>query len=176
MPGVEVADVRSLAANQSWGDWIAGCRSHGQAASPVAESCKMASLFSGGPTPTGPSVVPVPSNTSNPGSQAGDAVAPPVMRHGQLHVASDANVVYAVHFYAATHQQWLRTEDAIAQGLPVIISEAGGSEASGMGANDYEEWQAWFDFTGWGPVRGISPRSAGLRCARSPSRSGTYRR
>jgi endoglucanase len=63
-------------------------------------------------------------------------------------ITMDPNVVYAVHFYAATHGQWLRdrTADALDQGIPVFISESGGSEASGMGANDYGEWQAWFDF------------------------------
>jgi hypothetical protein len=63
-------------------------------------------------------------------------------------ITTDPNVIYAVHFYAATHTAWLRdrTQDAILAGIPVIISESGGSEASGMGANDYEQWQAWFDF------------------------------
>lgn len=63
-------------------------------------------------------------------------------------ITTDANVVYAVHFYAATHGQWLRTrvEDAIAAGVPIFVSESGGSEADGMGDNDYEEWSAWFSF------------------------------
>jgi endoglucanase len=63
-------------------------------------------------------------------------------------ITSLGNVVYAVHFYAATHGSWLRdrTADAIAAGIPVIVSESSGSEASGMGPNDYDEWQAWFDF------------------------------
>jgi endoglucanase len=63
-------------------------------------------------------------------------------------ITSLSNVVYAVHFYAATHGAWLRdrTAEAIAAGMPVIVSESSGSEASGMGPNNYEEWQAWFDF------------------------------
>lgn len=63
-------------------------------------------------------------------------------------ITSVSNVVYAVHFYAATHGGWLRdrTAAAIQAGIPVIVSESSGSEASGMGANDYVEWQAWFDF------------------------------
>lgn len=63
-------------------------------------------------------------------------------------IETDPNVLYAVHFYAATHTDWLRdrTAAAIAQGVPVFVSESGGSEASGMGANDYVEWQLWFDF------------------------------
>lgn len=63
-------------------------------------------------------------------------------------ITSDSNVIYAVHFYAATHGEWLRerTADALEQGIPVIVSESSGSEASGMGDNDYTEWQAWFGF------------------------------
>jgi endoglucanase len=58
------------------------------------------------------------------------------------------NVVYSVHFYAKTHGQWLRdrTQAAIDAGIPVIVSESGGSEASGQGPNDYEEWNAWMEF------------------------------
>ncbi len=59
-----------------------------------------------------------------------------------------SNVVYSVHFYAATHGQWLidRTKSAIDAGIPVIVSESSGSEASGTGANDYAAWQTWMDF------------------------------
>lgn len=58
------------------------------------------------------------------------------------------NIVYAVHFYAATHGQWLRdrTADALADGVPVIVSESSGSESTGLGANNTAEWEAWFDF------------------------------
>jgi endoglucanase len=58
------------------------------------------------------------------------------------------NVVYSVHFYAATHKQWLRdrTQAAIAADIPVFVSESSGAEASGQGKNDYAEWQAWIDF------------------------------
>lgn len=57
------------------------------------------------------------------------------------------NLLYAVHFYAGTHKEYLRdkTEAAIATGLPVIISECGSMEASGDGPIDYESWQAWID-------------------------------
>lgn len=63
-------------------------------------------------------------------------------------ITTDPNVVYAVHFYAGTHGQWLRTRTAAAieEGIPVIVSESSGSEASGMGANDYAEWEAWVEF------------------------------
>lgn len=63
-------------------------------------------------------------------------------------ITSLSNVIYSVHFYASTHTDWLRarTADALAAGLPIIVSESSGSEASGMGANNYDEWQLWFDF------------------------------
>ena len=59
-----------------------------------------------------------------------------------------ANVMYTVHFYAATHGQWLRdrTQAAVDAKIPVFVSESGGSEASGQGRNDYAEWNAWIQF------------------------------
>jgi endoglucanase len=58
------------------------------------------------------------------------------------------NVLYAVHFYAATHGDWLRerTQSAIDAGIPVFVTESSGAEASGRGQNNYEEWNAWLDF------------------------------
>jgi endoglucanase len=58
------------------------------------------------------------------------------------------NVLYSVHFYAATHRQWLRarTQSAIDAGLPIIVTESSGSQASGQGRNDYAEWNAWIEF------------------------------
>ena len=58
------------------------------------------------------------------------------------------NIVYSVHFYADTHKDWLRqrTQAAVDRGIPVFVSESGGSEASGQGSNNYIEWQAWIDF------------------------------
>lgn len=58
------------------------------------------------------------------------------------------NIMYAVHFYAGTHKDYLReeTEKAIADGLPLFISECGSMDASGDGNGiDYESWQAWVD-------------------------------
>lgn len=62
-------------------------------------------------------------------------------------ITSDTNVVYSLHFYAGTHGGWLRDRatSVLEAGIPLIVSESSGSEASGMGANDYTEWQAWFD-------------------------------
>jgi endoglucanase len=58
------------------------------------------------------------------------------------------NLMYTVHFYAATHKQWLRdrTDEAIKKGLPIFVSECAGMEASGDGALDNAEWQKWIDW------------------------------
>ena len=55
------------------------------------------------------------------------------------------NVMYTVHFYAATHKQDLRdrTAQAIDAGLPVFVSEFGICDASGNGAIDEDEADAW---------------------------------
>ena len=57
------------------------------------------------------------------------------------------NIMYTVHFYAATHHQYLRDRmvDAIRRGVPVFVSESAGMEASGNGPLDPVEWQAWID-------------------------------
>lgn len=63
----------------------------------------------------------------------------------QSQIEGVSNVMYTVHFYAATHKQYLRdrTEEAIRQGTPVFISECGGCEASGNGVLSEEEWNNW---------------------------------
>jgi endoglucanase len=71
-----------------------------------------------------------------------------------INLAADApitgykNIMYTVHFYAATHKQWLRDrcEYALNKGIPIFISESAGMEASGNGAIDYSEWQKWIDW------------------------------
>lgn len=57
------------------------------------------------------------------------------------------NVMYTVHFYAATHKEELRQRmvDAQATGLPVFVSECAGMEASGNGPLDTDQWQRWVD-------------------------------
>lgn len=59
----------------------------------------------------------------------------------------EKNVVYALHFYAATHKDYLRerAQQAIDSGLPLFISECGSMEATGDGPIDHESWQAWVD-------------------------------
>ena len=60
-------------------------------------------------------------------------------------ITGQTNLMYTVHFYAATHKQYLRdrTDEAISKGLPVFISESAGMEASGDGPLNLEEWNKW---------------------------------
>ncbi len=55
------------------------------------------------------------------------------------------NIMYALHFYAATHTDWLRerTEKCVAGGLPIFVSEFGCCDASGNGANDFTQTEKW---------------------------------
>lgn len=57
----------------------------------------------------------------------------------------DANVMYALHFYAATHEDDLRRalSTAVAGGLPVFVTEFGICEASGAGEIDYASANLW---------------------------------
>lgn len=57
------------------------------------------------------------------------------------------NVMYALHFYAATHTDWLRSrmENCINGGLPVFVSEFGICDASGNGAVNIDQANAWRD-------------------------------
>ncbi|WP_125723262.1 glycoside hydrolase family 5 protein [Flavobacterium ustbae] len=58
------------------------------------------------------------------------------------------NIMYTMHFYAATHGKELRdrTDRAIKDGLPVFISESAGMEASGDGPLNYKAWQEYIDW------------------------------
>lgn len=57
------------------------------------------------------------------------------------------NVMYTLHFYAATHKQYLRDrmQKAVEGGLPVFVSECAGMEASGDGPLNVEEYNKWVD-------------------------------
>lgn len=57
------------------------------------------------------------------------------------------NIMYTLHFYAATHKQDLRDRmvSAIEAGTPVFVSEFGLCDASGNGGNDLTEAQNWID-------------------------------
>lgn len=68
-----------------------------------------------------------------------------------VHLAADnpitgyKNIMYTLHFYAATHGQYLRdrADYALSKGLPIFVSECAGMEASGDGPVNKEEWQSW---------------------------------
>lgn len=65
------------------------------------------------------------------------------------------NIMYTMHFYAATHGKELRdrTDEAIKSGLPIFISESAGMEASGDGPLDIKAWQEYID---WMEARKLS--------------------
>lgn len=71
-----------------------------------------------------------------------------------LHIVADDpiggydNLMYTVHFYAATHKQSLRDRCnyALNKGIPLFVSESAGMEASGNGPIDEQEWQTWIDW------------------------------
>lgn len=58
------------------------------------------------------------------------------------------NLLYTVHFYAATHTQWLRdkAEAAREAGLAVFVTEYGICDASGNGVIDEEETRRWTEY------------------------------
>ncbi|MCM1082773.1 MAG: cellulase family glycosylhydrolase [Clostridium sp.] len=57
------------------------------------------------------------------------------------------NVMYAIHFYAATHTDNIRNKatTALSSGLPIFVSEFSICDASGNGAIDYNQADLWFD-------------------------------
>ncbi len=71
-----------------------------------------------------------------------------------IHLVADdpitgfSNIMYTLHFYAATHGQSLmdRGNYALQKGIPLFVSESAGMEASGNGPINYEAWQKWIDW------------------------------
>jgi endoglucanase len=71
-----------------------------------------------------------------------------------IHIVADdpltgfSNIMYTMHFYAATHKQGLRDrcDYALQKGLPLFISESAGMEASGDGPINEEEWVRWIEW------------------------------
>lgn len=72
-----------------------------------------------------------------------------------LHLVADdpikgqTNIMYTLHYYAATHKQYLRDrgEYALSKGIPLFISESAGMEATGNGPLNEEEWKRWIDWS-----------------------------
>lgn len=71
-----------------------------------------------------------------------------------VHVVADdpikgfSNIMYTLHFYAATHKQQLRERGdyALSKGIPLFISESAGMEATGDGPLNPEEWNRWIEW------------------------------
>lgn len=71
-----------------------------------------------------------------------------------IHLAADDpivdhdNIMYTLHFYAATHKQNLRerAEYALQKNLPIFISECASMEATGDGPIDHTEWKIWVNW------------------------------
>jgi len=63
-------------------------------------------------------------------------------------IKGQINLMYTMHFYAGTHEKWLRdrTDEAIKKGLPVFISESAGMEATGDGPLNVKAWQEYIDW------------------------------
>lgn len=55
------------------------------------------------------------------------------------------NIMYTLHFYAATHTDWLRErmENALSAGLPIFVTEFGTCDASGNGGIDINQSNEW---------------------------------
>lgn len=75
--------------------------------------------------------------TPNWSQQVDQAAADPITGYG--------NIMYTLHFYAATHKDSLRGAmvQAVADGLPVFVSEYGISDASGNGGIDAAQAAEW---------------------------------
>jgi endoglucanase len=71
-----------------------------------------------------------------------------------IHIAADSpitgstNLMYSLHFYAATHKESLRqnADYALKKGLPLFVSECAGMEASGDGTIDKDSWNTWLNW------------------------------
>ena len=58
------------------------------------------------------------------------------------------NIMYTMHFYAATHKDTLRNrcDSALMSGIPLFISESACCEANGSGVIDLDEWNKWINW------------------------------
>ena len=63
-------------------------------------------------------------------------------------VSDEYNVMYTLHFYAASHKAWLRerADYALEKGLPIFVSECAGMKANGDGKVNLKEWNQWLSW------------------------------
>jgi endoglucanase len=64
------------------------------------------------------------------------------------------NIAYTLHFYAATHKQWLRNKatTALNRGAALFVSECGTTESNGTGIIDSAETSTWMQFMTAGKI------------------------
>lgn len=62
-------------------------------------------------------------------------------------ITGQKNIMYSLHFYAATHKDNIRTKMkyALDSNLPIFVTEFSICDASGNGGLDYGSAQEWFD-------------------------------
>ncbi len=62
-------------------------------------------------------------------------------------ITDQDNIMYTLHYYAATHKEDLRSRmvGAIDAGLPIFVTEYGICDASGNGALDIDQANQWID-------------------------------
>jgi len=71
-----------------------------------------------------------------------------------IHIVADDpiegfdNLMYTLHFYAATHKEWLRERGdyALSKNIPLFVSECASMDASGDGEIDEVSWQEWLSW------------------------------
>ena len=73
-----------------------------------------------------------------------EPAADPIRINGQ----PDPNLAYTMHFYAGSHEQWLRdrTRKAMEDGAPIFVTEWGSVNADGDGGVVVGETNAWLEF------------------------------
>lgn len=64
-------------------------------------------------------------------------------------IEGQKNIMYSLHYYAATHKQELRDRGdyALQKGIPLFVSECAGMEANGDGPINEEELQKWLSWS-----------------------------
>ena len=62
-------------------------------------------------------------------------------------ITSDKNIVYSLHYYAATHTDYLREQAqyAIDKGLPLFMAECASMVHTGDGVIDTASWEKWMN-------------------------------
>lgn len=63
-------------------------------------------------------------------------------------ITTSTNIAYTLHYYAATHKQYLRdvAAQALSKNIALMVTEMGTCEASGSGYLDEAESRAWWSF------------------------------